>query len=130
MFFKKPFKPKDEQVDVYERIVPIGASHQAVGLRPLDYVIPEEFEAFSLGYTQDVESLITKAKPDMYNKEFCKSIIDAEKYKAMAQLDRQRLSHKRVNHAIAVCQKSAIAQIESEITRYQSLIRELQESLN
>ena len=130
MFFKKKSKSKDKQLGAYERLVPIGASHQAVGLRPLGYVIPDEFEAFSEGYAQNVEDLIAKAKPDMYNKEYCKSIIDAEKYKVMAQLENQRASHVSTNNSIKVYQESEFKKIDADIARYKSLIQELQESLS
>lgn len=113
----RPDRTDSKQVKTVERIAAINHSTEAVGWRPVGYTIPEHFEKFLQNLEADVEDLISKANPDMYNPRFYDKTVDIEVEIAKKELAGQRIEHERSIHNIRIYQQASLADIENHLHR-------------
>lgn len=105
----------------------INHSSDAVGLQPVCYTIPENFNQFILKLDSDIDELISKSKPDRYNKQFYEPIVNREVELALKELAVQRETHKKDIHDIRIYQQSRFGAIEKHLQKMETALSKNEE---
>lgn len=105
----------------------INHSSDAVGLHPLPYSIPEDFNKFISRLDSDIDEFISKSKPDRYNKQFYESTVNREVELALKELAVQRETHKKDIHDIRIFQQSRLEAIEKHLQKMETALSKNEE---
>ena len=123
------FTPKDKPAKIYECEAPIAISHEMVGVRPVDYKIPDEYDLFKATFDDGAKEMLNSGKPDMYNDCYYDAVIEAQTEKALEFLAQQRISHYRTVYRIYTARESAIHKLDNELERLKEIIDSLEKEL-